>query len=146
MSSSDIMREIEAKENEREKFCMRSSQVSAIKEKVYKISNEFLLDITNSLSSAKTEITDGIKGINIECFTSDLWELNEASCEEDVYIASVISNLGSEISGCEEKISELDVEISQLYVDYEEALAEEAAEEEAEEEARRAAAAQAADG
>ena len=140
MSSSDIMQEIRAKENEKYKYEMRRSQVGTLQGNIPSISDDYVKYINEKIDKVVEQLNAGIKGIDISIYTSQYEEVKESYADKDGSLSSAMGNLGAEEGDCGRKVDELSDIISDLYEDYERAVEEEEEARRIEEEAAAAAA------
>lgn len=119
MSSLSIWYSKQAKEREKGKYESRKSQVSSVKNKVYDASDDYVNNINSKIDDLAGALGKAITGISdVTTLKNNVLGKKEKIGTSDGYLSSFDSNLASEISDCNTKISALEGDISSLNRQY----------------------------
>lgn len=119
MSSLSIWYSKQSKEREKGKYESRKSQVSSVKNKVYDASDDYVNNINSKIDDLAGALGKAIMGISdVTTLKNNVLWKKEKIGTSDGHLSSFDSNLASEISDCNTKISALEGEISSLNRSY----------------------------
>lgn len=122
MSSATILMNKGTKEAEKIRYELRKSQVINIKNSIYDVSDDYTFSINEKIEKINSNLQLAIKGITTEDLRNTIRSKKEKTGISDNYLYNYDNELDNEITDCQTKINNLDMEILVLNRQYSETL------------------------
>lgn len=119
MSSAQIYARKSDKQREHRTYEMRRNRVSATNGYISSLSSPYLSRINTTIDDLSSALLKAVKGIYRAGLLSDrISEMKEDNCSNDYHLSTYSDNLSSEVSDCNQKLAELEDQISTLNSQY----------------------------
>lgn len=126
MSSVEILAKKKLKEVEKGTYEMRKNQILLIRSNMYNFTDENVERINGKIDSLCEILSDGIKGISVkDNYIVGMQTMKEDYIGTDFRLRECDNYIYNELEDCKTKIEELENEISDLSIQYAQALLEE---------------------
>lgn len=126
MSSVEILAKKKLKEVEKGTYEMRKNQILLIRSNMYNFTDENVERINGKIDSLCEILSDGIKGISVkDNYIVGIQTMKEDYIGTDFRLRECDNYIYNELEDCKTKIEELENEISDLSIQYAQALLEE---------------------